>query len=186
MRRKAHRRQRRPPVAPGTQSECRPSYRIGPASRANSAVRVTIRDGPRRGGQHENRVIASSRRSACSSRAGLTNPLPPGITGDGAGRRLGLRQPTIADRDQRSTATRPAWRSRTITPSRPDDRSPGPSGPERSSPTGGSCRRAALAAGGRMPSCHWISSLTASGRRGEASPTAFAAYAAAPRACAPM
>jgi hypothetical protein len=73
-----------------------------------------------------------------------------------------------------------------IAPSGPDARSPGPSGPDRSSPTGGSFRRAALAASDMLLSCHSISSRTASGRPGAASPAALAAYAAAPRACAPM
>jgi hypothetical protein len=71
-------------------------------------------------------------------------------------------------------------------PSRPDARSPGPSGPEEFSPTGGSTRKAALTAAGMWRSCHTISSRTAPGRSGAASPAALAAYAAAPRACAPM
>ena len=73
-----------------------------------------------------------------------------------------------------------------IVPRRPDARRPGPSGPDRFSPTGGSCCRAVLASNDMLLSCQWISSLTASGRSGAASPTALAAYAAAPRACAPM
>ena len=83
-------------------------------------------------------------------------------------------------------AARSAWRSRMMTPRRPDASSPGPSGPDAFSPTGGSCRRAALAAADIWPSCQQISSLTASGRSGAASPVALAAYAAAPRACAPI
>ena len=73
-----------------------------------------------------------------------------------------------------------------IVPSTPDASRPGPSGPDRFSPTGGSCRRAVRASADTLLSCHSISSLTGSGRSGAASPTAFAAYAAAPRACAPM
>ena len=53
-----------------------------------------------------------------------------------------------------------------IVPRRPDARSPGPRGPDAFSPTGGSCRRAALAAADIRPSCQQISSLTASGRSG--------------------
>ena len=71
-------------------------------------------------------------------------------------------------------------------PRRPDARSPGPSGPDEFSPTGGSCRRATLVAADIRPSCQQISPLTASGRSGAASPAALAAYAAAPRACAPI
>jgi hypothetical protein len=71
-------------------------------------------------------------------------------------------------------------------PRRPDARRPGPSGPDRFSPTGGSCRRAVLTSTDILPSCQRISSLTASGRSVAARPTALAAYAAAPRACAPM
>jgi hypothetical protein len=73
-----------------------------------------------------------------------------------------------------------------IVPRRPDARRPGPSGPDGFSPTGGSRRRAALVAADIRPSCQQISSLTASGRSGAASPAALAAYAAAPRACAPI
>ena len=73
-----------------------------------------------------------------------------------------------------------------IAPRGRDERSPGPSGPERSLPIGGSRRRASLAGTDRLVSCHWISSPTASGRSGAANPAAWAAYAAAPRACAPM
>jgi hypothetical protein len=73
-----------------------------------------------------------------------------------------------------------------IVPRTPDARSPGPRGPDEFSPTGGSCRRAALAAADIRSSCRQISSLTASGRSGAASPAALAAYAAAPRACAHM
>ena len=73
-----------------------------------------------------------------------------------------------------------------IAPRTPEARSPGPRGPARFSPTGGSRRRAALTDADMRPSCHWISSLTASSLSGAASPTALAAYAAAPRACAPI
>ncbi len=73
-----------------------------------------------------------------------------------------------------------------IVPSRPDASSPGPSGPDLSSPTGGSCRSADLVAADIWLSCHRISSVTASGGSGAARPAALAAYAAAPRACAPM
>jgi hypothetical protein len=73
-----------------------------------------------------------------------------------------------------------------IVPSRPDASSPRPSGPDLSSPTGGSCRSADLDAADIWLSCHRISSMTASGGSGAARPAALAAYAAAPRACAPM
>lgn len=73
-----------------------------------------------------------------------------------------------------------------IVPRRPEARSPGPRGPDEFSPTGGSCRRAALTAADIRPSCQRISSLTASGRSGAASAAALAAYAAAPSACAPI
>jgi hypothetical protein len=73
-----------------------------------------------------------------------------------------------------------------IVPTRPDARSPGPSGPEEFSPTGGSCRKAVLAAADMWRSCQLISSRTASSRSGAASAAALAAYAAAPRACAPI
>ena len=73
-----------------------------------------------------------------------------------------------------------------IVPSRPDASSPGPNGPDLFSPTGGSRRSAVLVAAGIWLSCHRISSVTASWRSGAASPAALAAYAAAPRACAPM
>ena len=79
-----------------------------------------------------------------------------------------------------------ACRSRMIVPMRPDASSPGPSGPDVFSPTGGSCRRAALADADIQPSCQQTSSLTASGRSGAASPDALAAYAAAPKACPPI
>ena len=59
----------------------------------------------------------------------------------------------------RPGSARLAWRSRMIVPRRPEARSPGPSGPDAFSPTGGSCRRAALAAAGIRPSCQRISSL---------------------------
>ena len=68
-----------------------------------------------------------------------------------------------------------------IAPSSPDERSPGPSGPARSSPTEGSCNRADRASADSLLSCHAISSPAASGRSGLASATALAAYAAAPR-----
>ena len=80
----------------------------------------------------------------------------------------------------------PAWSSPMMVRRMPEASSPGPSGPDESSPTGGSFRSAALAAADIWPSCQRISSLTASGRSGAASPAAFAAYAAAPSACAPM
>jgi hypothetical protein len=73
-----------------------------------------------------------------------------------------------------------------IAPRRPDARSPRPSGPDGFSPTGGNCRRATRTAVDIWSSCHRTSSLTASGRSGAARPTALAAYAAAPRACAPI
>ncbi len=73
-----------------------------------------------------------------------------------------------------------------IVPRRPDASSPGPSKPDEFSPTGGSCRSAALAAADKRSSCQPISSLTASGWSPAASPAALAAYAAAPRACAPI
>jgi len=73
-----------------------------------------------------------------------------------------------------------------IVPSRPDASSPGPSGPDPSSPTGGSCRSADLVAADIWLSCHRVSSATASGGSRAARPAALAAYAAAPRACAPM
>lgn len=60
-----------------------------------------------------------------------------------------------------------------IVPRRPDARRPGPSGPDRFSPTGGSCRRAVLASKHILLSCQSISSLTASGRSGAASPMAL-------------
>ncbi len=66
-----------------------------------------------------------------------------------------------------------------------EDRRPGPSGPARSSPTGGSFRSAARTSFDMLASCQSISSLMASGRSGAASPLALAAYAAAPRAWAP-
>lgn len=43
-----------------------------------------------------------------------------------------------------------------------------------------------LASADRLPSCQLISSLTASGRFVAANPAALAAYAAAPKACAPI
>ena len=73
-----------------------------------------------------------------------------------------------------------------MVPSRPDASSPGPSGPDLFSPMGGSCRSAALLNADIRLSCHWISSATACGPSGAASPAALAAYAAAPKACAPM
>src|SRR3954454_22424762 len=57
-----------------------------------------------------------------------------------------------------------------IVPSTPDARSPGPSGPDLSSPTGGSWRRAARTSPDNRPSCQRTSSLTASGRPGAARP----------------
>src|SRR5829696_1318193 len=73
----------------------------------------------------------------------------------------------------------PAWSSPMMVRRMPEASSPGPSGPDESSPTGGSLRSAALAAADIWPSCQQISSLTASGRSGAASPAAFAAYTAA-------
>ena len=64
----------------------------------------------------------------------------------------------------------PAWRSRMIVPRTPDARRPGPSGPDRSSPSSGSCSRATLASADRLPRCQLISSLTASGRFVAANP----------------
>lgn len=89
-------------------------------------------------------------------------------------------------RENRQAHATPAWRSRMIVPRTPDARRPGPSGPDRSSPSGGSCSRATLASADRWPSCQLISSLTASGRFVAANPAALAAYAAAPKACAPI
>ncbi len=63
---------------------------------------------------------------------------------------------------------------------------PGPSGPERFSPTGGIVRKAARTSGDICPSCQRISSLATSDWSELASPAALAAYAAAPSACAPM
>ena len=71
-------------------------------------------------------------------------------------------------------------------PRRPEARSPGPSGPDEFSPTGGSWLNADRTDADIRSICHWISSWTASGRLGAASPAALAAYAAAPNACAPM
>ena len=73
-----------------------------------------------------------------------------------------------------------------IAPGMPEARRPGPSGPDRFSPTGGSFRSAARTSSDMLASCQPISLLTASGRSGAASPIALAAYAAAPRAWAPM
>jgi hypothetical protein len=67
---------------------------------------------------------------------------------------------------------------------RPDERSPGPSGPAALSPTGGSCRRAALTAADAWSSCQRTSSVMASVRSGAERSAAFAAYAAAPSAWA--
>jgi len=72
-----------------------------------------------------------------------------------------------------------------IAPRTPDARSPGPRGPDAFSPTGGSRRRAVLAAADIRPSCQPISSRTASGRSGAASPAALAAYAAHPEHARP-
>jgi hypothetical protein len=52
----------------------------------------------------------------------------------------------------------------------PEARRPGPSGPDRFSPTGGSFRSAARTSSDMRASCQPISSLTASGRSGAASP----------------
>lgn len=68
----------------------------------------------------------------------------------------------------------------------PDARSPGPSGPAEFAPSGGRRRSADRASALMCSSCQWISSSIVWGRSGAASPAAFAAYAAAPRACAPM
>ncbi len=73
-----------------------------------------------------------------------------------------------------------------IVPTLPEARRPGPSGPDRFSPRGGSFRSTTRTSADMLPSCQPISSLTASGRSGAASPMALAAYAAAPRAWAPM
>jgi hypothetical protein len=93
---------------------------------------------------------------------------------------------TLRGGAQRSVPARPAWRSRMIVPRMPEARRPGPSGPDRFSPTGGSFRSAARTSSDMLASCRSISSLSASGRSGAASPVALAAYAAAPRAWAPM
>jgi hypothetical protein len=73
-----------------------------------------------------------------------------------------------------------------IAPSRPDASNPGPRGPDALAPTGGRFRRAALTVGDVWRSCQRISSSTAPGWSGADRPAALAAYAAAPRACAPM
>ncbi len=56
--------------------------------------------------------------------------------------------------------------SRMIVPRRPAASSPGPRGPDEFSPMGRSCRSAARTAAVMWPSCHRISSLTASGWSG--------------------
>jgi hypothetical protein len=80
----------------------------------------------------------------------------------------------------------PSCSSRMTVRSWPEARRPGPRGPDESSPTGGRARRAAWTSADMWLSCQRISSSTASGRLGFARPTALAAYAAAPSACAPM
>jgi hypothetical protein len=142
-----------------------------------------------------------ARRSCSVAQAGASDLLHPAV-GDKRrrehGRRLaphrsagalccgGPHACSPANGCQRSAPAKPAWRSRMIVQSTPDASSPGPSGPDRFSPTGGSCRSADLVAADTRLSCHWISSVTASARSGAASPAALAAYAAAPTACAPM
>jgi hypothetical protein len=83
-------------------------------------------------------------------------------------------------------SVKPACSSRVIVPRSPEERSPRPRGPDWFSPTGGSCRRAALTAAEMWESCQRISSLTAFVRFEVARPAALAAYAAALRACAPI
>ena len=87
-----------------------------------------------------------------SGRSSVRRPRTPGAA---AGCRLGAR-------GNRQVHATPAWRSRMIVPRTPDARRPGPSGPDRSSPSSGSCSRAILASADRLPSCQLISSLTAS------------------------
>ncbi len=94
--------------------------------------------------------------------------------------------PIPIDGCQRSAPAKPAWGSRMIVPSRPDASSPGPRDPDPSSPTVGSWRSADLVAADICVSCHRISSATAAEGSGPAGPAALAAYAATPRACAPM
>ena len=73
-----------------------------------------------------------------------------------------------------------------VMPSWPEARSPGPSGPDAFSPSGGRVRSAARAPLDMWSSCQRISSSAASGRFGAAALTALTAYAADPSACAPM
>lgn len=78
------------------------------------------------------------------------------------------------------------WILRMIEATIPDVRSPGPSGPAEFPPSGGRRRSADRASALMCSSCQWTSSSIVWGRSGAASPAAFAAYAAAPKACAPM
>lgn len=73
-----------------------------------------------------------------------------------------------------------------IAPSSPEARSPGPRGPDRFSPTGGSDRRAARTSVDIWVSCPRTSSSRPCCRSGAARLAAWTAYAAAPRACAPI
>ena len=73
-----------------------------------------------------------------------------------------------------------------IIPIWPDASRPGPSGPDRFSPSERSDLSAARASGVACASCHRISSSMVSGSCGLASIVARMAYAAAPRVCAPI
>ncbi len=90
-------------------------------------------------------------------------------------RRPVVDQATICGRVACLGSAKLACRSRMIVPRRPFARSPGPRGPDEFSPTGGNRRKEALTAGDIRPSCQRISSVTASGRSGTASPAAWAA-----------
>jgi hypothetical protein len=85
---------------------------------------------------------------------------------------VGVRQPGLEITDDRAEKAR--------------REKPRPEGAGRILTDGRQLSRAALAAADIRPSCQQVSSLTASGRSGAASPAALAAYAAAPRACAPI
>ena len=98
----------------------------------------------------------------------------------------GLRAKIQLEEAGRSGRPKSAWIVRMIEARIPDARSPGPSGPAEFAPSGGRRRRADRASALMCSSCQWISSSIVWCRSGAASPAAFAAYAAAPRACAPM
>ncbi len=115
-----------------------------------------------RGGSllYEHRVSAGD----CMRReARLTVRRPRHLSSSGRASVCGGSMPRPRRGDQSSARARPAWRSRTILPRRPDARGPGPSGPDGFSPTCGSCRKAVLTSTDMLLSCQWISSLTASG-----------------------